>query len=380
MQKVMQLKSNDANANRHRRQKMLYSVLLETPYIRQGHLDALSQLTAADFEQGAAPLTDPYQETEVETEARELRQSDARHSFLKFAAAKFSWRKMPAARQPKANADEEGRARDDGGPEGGKANGGAEALEAVEDASPTRTGSDDPEQVRQALRAELGKRHPGRVQNGALCVSAEQFWEQLLQGRAGGGAIRLDEGQVRPGAAWRKGAKAVDRCFNAGLLPGDPRVSMQDSLLIKALLEERQSAPAPAANGPFDDQRVAKLAIAYQRQTEWNRSVEGALYRNMAAGFRQEDATFVDKLNKLRERLRQDANVGDEVERWMNEKVLWRGAPARFQEERLASTQIMRQDPENAGETLRVLVFLLLRYAAYSLACGNLPSKNRLAW
>jgi hypothetical protein len=64
----MQQRSSDGNANRRRRQKMLYSLLLEAPYIRQGHLDALSQLTAADFEHGAAPLMEPHQETEEETQ------------------------------------------------------------------------------------------------------------------------------------------------------------------------------------------------------------------------------------------------------------------------------------------------------------------------
>ena len=59
----------------------------------------------------------------------------------------------------------------------------------------------------------------------------------------------------------------------------------------------------------------------------------------------------------------------------MNEKVLWRGAPARFQEERLASTQIMRQDPENAGETLRVLVRSLSNQATRAWNhCWVLPA------
>jgi len=38
--------------------------------------------------------------------------------------------------------------------------------------------------------------------------------------------------------------------------------------------------------------------------------VKGALYRDMAAGFRQEDVEFTKKLNELQERLRHDVRLG----------------------------------------------------------------------
>ena len=177
------------------------------------------------------------------------------------------------------------------------------------------------------------------------------------------------------GEVWRKGARAVDRCFTAGLLPGDPRVSMQDSRLIKAMLEEGQPVTTPTAHEPHDDRRLAKLAIAYQKQREWNRSVKGALYRDMAAGFRREDVEFTKKLNELQERLRHDVNVRSEVDRWTSEEVLWRGAPARFHAERLASALIMRRDPEKAGECLCVLIRSLSSQATQAWNhCWVLPA------